>query len=313
MSNNIFICSKPLQLLNVLNIVQSTLISGFNGYLFIVENFEINQISKDKIIHYYSKLFKKIIFVKTQDEVFDYIDCNIRTLVTYSDVGKGQRVFIERFSSLKVVIYEEGYAIYHPTFVYSRLARFKYYIKGYAPFIGASPLTHEVITYNPKIYYRSHGRYSCDSIIEFKSTFLGALIRNQNEFYDIFNYVDHSLPGVNNVLLLLLGESDNIEKFFKQALQKMDQYDLVVVKEHPSHCYNGNYLDSDKSVNILYLESNIPIEYFIYNFSLNNIAVDMYHESSTTAMYMKEHINRCTNVGPDNDFKKEYDRLYCVF
>lgn len=313
MRSDIFICSTPLQLLNVLNIMQSTLVSGFNGYLFIVENFEINQISKDKIIHYYKNLFKKIIFVKTQDEVFDNIDCGTRTLVIYSDVGKGQKVFIERFSSLKVVIYEEGYATYHPTFAYSLLEKFKYYIKGYASYIGASSLVHEVIVYNPNIYCRSHGRYSCDSVIEFKSTFLEVLINNKDEFYDIFNFVAPSLTGVNNVLLLLFGEPENVEKQFKQALQKIDYYDLVVVKEHPRYCYNGNYLDGHNSEKIFYLDLKIPLEYFIYNCSLNNIVVDMYHESTTAAIYMKEYIDRCTNVHQDNDFKKEYNRLYCLF
>jgi hypothetical protein len=277
-----------------------------------VENFEVNQTSREKIIHYYGGLFKKIVFIGSADEVFDLIDGDVRTLLTYSDVGL-ERIFIGGFNPFKVIIYEEGYATYHPTFAYSLLQKFKYFLKGYAPYIGASAVTSEVIVYNPSVYSRSHGKYACKPVVKFKLNFVQTLTNNQSEFSDIFNYTTPSISEVSSVLLILLGDPANVASFFKGAKKLGEQYDLVIVKGHSYFHDSDDYLKHDGSLNIIFLESSIPAEFVIYDLYKNNIIVDLYHESSTSAIYMKKFVNQCKNLAPDNDFKKEYEKLYCLF
>ena len=310
---DIFICSSPLQLLNILNIVQSKQISGNNGYLFVRVNkfWNINQVDKDKITDCYGRLFKKIIFVNKPNEILCNIDFGVRTLLTYSDVGL-EKIFIEQFGASRVVIYEEGYATYHPTFAYSTLLKIKYIIKGFAPFIGASSLTNEVVVHYPRVYSQVHKKNSSTSVTKFNSTFVQTLENNRREFYDIFGFETISLTGVKNVLLVLLTEEeDNNNKLLTKISKKGEHYDLVLLKKHPLCGFdvNNKWLEYN---NTLLIESNIPVEYLIYDFNSYNVSIDMYHDSSTSAIYMKEHLSKVFNIGSDK-FQRYYDKIYCLF
>jgi hypothetical protein len=310
MHNDIFICSSPVQMLNILNIVQSKKISSNNGYLFFLfnKNFNINEAAKNKIIDYYGKFFKNILFVKKQNEVFENINIGVSTLFTYSDVGL-ERIFIKQFNPSRVVIYEEGYATYHPTFAYSILLKIKYLIKGFATFIGNSSLTNEVIVHYPRVYSQVHKKGSSTSIAKFNSTFVQTLENNLHEFYDIFDFEAPSLSGVKNVLMVMLGDSDYNNQLSLKISKEVANYDLLIFKKHPLHDFNSLSIQFS---NAMFIESNIPAEYIIYDCNSYNVSIDIYHESSTTAIYMKEHISKAVNMG-SGEFQRHYDKIYRLF
>ena len=310
---DIYICSRPIQLLNILNIAQSGKINSVNGYLMIVGNFIVDKITKSKITKHYDYLFKGVYFFKSQNEILDSIDFKVERLLTYSDVGE-EGLFIRNINPSMVVIYEEGYAAYHLTFAYSILSKIKFKIKKKSVYIGGSPITDELVIYHPDVYSKIHRMHASSLISSFRWTLNQVLKYNKNQFYDIFNYEKIVFFRKSTVLLYLLGDPSTTVDFLIDLLKKNNNYDHLLIKKHPGFCYSQVADRLNNLENVSFIESNIPVEYIVYDCFISGALLDLYHETSTTAIYMKKYINNIVEIDTKNsNFKKGYKNVYKTF
>jgi len=307
--DEIYVCSKPLQLLNILNIVQSDFTETICRVLCVIEIFSVNQFVRERVLAHYGCLFKEIIFLSSYEDILllnkKY---NIDKLYIDSDFGTNKHL-IKSVNANWNIVYEEGYGTYRHLYIEDLFLRIKYKLKRLSTFIGGCTLTNQVILYRPEVYKLSHKNKVNSDLVKFTMTFYETLLANWKPFIDIFQYIPSTISSAHNVLLIA---GTNSHSDFDVKMLKLIQsysFDYVILKAHP-HLNNNVTYDIGLTVNLT-IESPIPIEFVIYDLYTKGMKVILLHSSSSAAIYMSDCIFKSIDIiSQQNSFKKEYDELY---
>ena len=294
--HNVYYCTKPFQLLSILNIVQNKIEKDSIEHLFICKKFFTNDLFQEKVAYHYGAFFDSINCVEADYQIFDFINYKVNILYTHSDVGE-EGLFIKKVSPAYCYIYEEGSATYVKTFCNSIYANLNAFFRKKSCYIGGLSCVTGVILYYPDTYIDLHGERK--EIIKFPTNFMSNLNKNYDQFYDIFDC--NSLKISNkSCCLIILGESG------MDGLNQIDykKYDEIFIKNHP-------HVSSKEKLNFFgdVIDSQIPVEFIILDLYNNGVSIDLYHYNSSAMIYANEMISNEINLSRVSNFKFEYEKI----
>jgi hypothetical protein len=307
---NLFICSKPIQLLNVLNIVQNSDIISDSNILFIVRIFDTEKY-KVNILKNLKKYFFEIIFIDTYDCIPSVIDFKVNNLFIDSDFG-AIKYLIENISANTNIVYEEGYGTYRHNYIKGIILILKYRTKGLATFIGGCDKTNEVFVYSPEMYIRSHNIKSKKYISPFQVSFIQNLKNNHKLFKNMFDY-EITISQLSGKVLLIAGTYDFDESNIDYEKVILSSFDHIFFKPHPTNSEKIRY-NFDKGIPMTVIDSDIPIEFIIYDLNNMGVKITLLHTGSSAGLYLHDYITESIDLlKPYDPFRMEYDKLLKSF
>lgn len=294
--HNLYYCTKPFQFLSILNIVQNKFEKNSIDHLFICKKFLTNDLLQKKIIFHYGEYFDSITFVDEGLQIFNYIDYKVNIFYTHSDVGE-EAVFIRKVSPVYCYIYEEGSATYIKTFCNTFYSKLNAFLRKKSCYIGGLNCVTGVILYYPEAYINLHGERK--KIVKFPIDFLSNLNNNYEQFYDIFEY--KPLKNLNKSCCLIILGGIEINDLNVIDYKK---YDEIFIKQHP-HFESGENLNFFGEV----IDSQIPVEFIIFELYKQGVAIDLYHGDSSAAIYSNDMVYNEINLSKDSNFKIQYKKI----
>jgi hypothetical protein len=299
---DLFVCSKPLQLLNILNIIQNN--NSYQSKLIIVEKFKTKSF-QEAMEKNLKKFFSEVIFLEEYYNIPLEINFSVDRLFIDSDFGANKYI-IEKIKASKNLVYEEGYGIYRHNYIDSIILKIKYRLKNLSTYIGNCNITDKVIVYRPDVYTLSHKLKSDKKVSSFNISFYENLVFNFDLFREIFNYTGlvENMKGK----ILLIAETWGFDEFNIVFSQKdLNSYDHIFVKSHPNNYENIKY-EFLSSIEHTRIDNPIPIEFIIYELYNMNIETTLIHAGSSSILYMNKFLHKSIDLLSDKDnFKKDYD------
>ena len=192
---NVFVSSKPLQFLNVKNIVDNG--SYKDKILIIIGHFKDYESFALKL-NEIDKTWDSIKVFKTRRSAYlSLFGSKITNL--FLDRDQGLDYFFLRFLNFqKLIIYEEGYGTYnYAPVVVNQLTKFKSIVIGFLGSnknIGQSKLCDEILVYFPDLYQKYNGNGK--KVLAFNKNF----IENLRDNYRLFESLFPGSKSYNNVL-----------------------------------------------------------------------------------------------------------------
>tara|TARA_B100000315_G_C14523927_1_gene562895 strand:+ start:350 stop:1324 length:975 start_codon:yes stop_codon:yes gene_type:complete len=304
--HNLFICSKPLQLLNVLNIVQNSDIKSDSNILFIVEKFDLkkNEITiKDNL----EAFFSDIKILAEYEHIPSILDFKVNKMFIDSDFG-ANRYIIKKISAKSNIVYEEGYGTYRHNYIDSLILKIKYKIKKLSTYIGGCDLTDEIIVYYPDLYIFSHHLINSKKVKHFQLPFIQNLENNCKLYKRMFGFDDSFNELFGNVLVIAetYGFDESNLDYNKVNL---NIYNQIILKTHPNN-YNKIEYNFGKDIDCKIIDNDIPIEFIIYELFKEGLNVTLLHTGSSSILHLHEHLAQSIDLLSVNDpYKIEYDCL----
>lgn len=257
MKNDVFLITKPIQYINVLNIENSN-----NKVLLIVDSFT-DAFLFYKNVRKISTYWTKIYFFNNLVDVFKWLiyhRSKFKTLYIDSDINHKFEFF--RLRKLNITVYEEGVGTYRDSqykpqrkFLGS-LFLFCLEIIGFKNRRGGSRFTKNIIVYFP-IFYKNYLKECKKNILGFKKDFMSHVLEF-NEI-DLFNIeLDFSIFCDKQVVLYL--PSWEVNEYELKLLYDMES-DFKIIKKHP-HSKNFYNLHDFNFI----ITGNVPSELLIVKF-----------------------------------------------
>ncbi|MBD0399847.1 hypothetical protein [Flammeovirga sp. EKP202] len=304
---DIYIFSKPLQYLNIKNLVSKKI--NNTDELIIIGNFFNAKLYYNKIKEYDSYWNSITFFESRRSAYISLINKKIRFL--YLDRDHGIDYFFLKFLSFeKLRVYEEGYGTYRPTQkVDGFRSQFKEFIVnlfGSGRGIGQSPLCSQLIVYYPNFYAKENNQlgYTAE-LVNFDSSFEENLLKNRILFDKIFS-TDSYIKSIKNKKVFFYATTWTIDYTIIQTIvSQMRNGDIFIIKPHP---HIKEHLDFDSS-DIYILNTPNLLEFILIELKSNNNDITVYHQNSTSMAYLQS-INSI-NIPTSNLVQNEdYSRFY---
>lgn len=281
-----YMCSKPLQYFNILNIGNINN-SPLKKILCIRNDFLEAEIFA-KNIKLYDKQWDDVIILKNKKEYHLFIiKTKIHNLIAENDASWLMWIhsLMKHFDNFYV--FEEGIGTYK--FIsrkwWDRAIR---KILGIGSHYGESKYCKNIFLYEPDLYNK---KFSSTKALPMKQNFIEALKNNA----ELFTKLSPPIPDFLNVKgkkILLYITNHEISKNIIDKMCKLDGYDLLIIKPHP---HIKNLLLETKYSNIYILSTNMMIEYILYEISKKN-SLEVWHFASTSMVYFTQFIKN-TNFG----------------
>jgi hypothetical protein len=286
---NIYICSKPLQYINLTNIDKS-----FNclNILFIENNF-INAESFYKIVVEYDKTWDKIFFINNGwiglithliqfkiEKIFYYLDCYLVPSILFNCL-----IFRELY------IYDEGLGTY--THIMHEQTFFKKIINRYLG-VPSKPGFHRkvngIYVYAPKFYLSINENYLINRTINsFNLTFQENLKRYAKLFEVPIKREIEFIYNINNKKIGFYIASWNIDYDFLESIN-FDIYDNFYIKTHPHNKKINTKLYDFKKISVIH--SSILVEVILQILLDNENEIDVFHYDSSSMIYFSQIPNK---------------------
>lgn len=284
---NVFICSKPLQFLNIKNIVNNERYN--NKLLIIIDNFKSAKTFKDKIL-IEDKSWDNIRFFKSRRAAYLYlIFVKIDSLFLDFDAGFDY-FFLNFIRYNNFIVYEEGYGTYNPNYSTINNSNFikSLLIKklGSKKSLGESKLTKEIYVYKSVIYKKLKPQ-STKKIHSFKKSFENNLLENKELFEKIYSPFNELENLSNKNISIYLTSWEINTSILKKMREQIEPQDYIFIKPHPNiRNINNHYLKS-----FTVIEDSIPIEFILILLLENNNRITIYHECSSSLIYLLKYKN----------------------
>ncbi len=286
LANDVFIVTKPLQYINVLNIE-----SKHKKVLIFVDLFVNAKIIFDQIENNNS-YWHELYFFKNMDVVFNWIVKNklyFNSIYIDSDINRRYEFFLLR--KLNIILYEEGVGTYRrKQYMPRRKIIGNLYLAflsllGYKNRRGGSKYTKKIIVYFPAFYKSYIGEFKKD-IIKFKLPFIDHIKNLKN--IEIFNS-KIKLSEFKNKTIAIYLPSWNINNSAIKIINELN-CERRIVKLHP-HTQNSNINPLQIKDFDLSISPDIPAEILILN--LIDVAKKIFiiSEFSSSTMYFQSTSN----------------------
>lgn len=290
-NRNVFICTRPLQYLNLKGIVNDDLTKNYN-ILFVFANFNQGVEFTNYIIQY-EKCWNEVHFINSKLDLLKRVFLlKISNLYLSNDVGYNYLVSLFSFSK-NIFVYEEGWATYMTTKEKSNIRvviqKLIYRLIGSGNHIGNSILTKGVFVYNPTLFKRNFPKYR-KQIDTFYNDFIKRIEKEQFFFNELYNYKSEIDFSNKNVLIYATGWNIDHNVIDQIDLIK-SQYDVLLLKLHP-HIKNPNIA----SENFQILKQNVMLEFYLQGLLKNNNRITVYHDNSFSVLHFANDIE-VINIG----------------
>lgn len=298
---NVFLVTKPLQFIIVLNIIYDYKLE--NNTVIILDSFSKAEVFFLNLTKYKNNKNITYVFKKTKLKAVFFIVQNwFNNVYLDSDVGFKNYVFsflIKIFSfNKKIFVYEEGIATYNRSF-YKNVKLFILNAIGAGTNFGGSIFTNGIYLYFPEKYL-INVNIKAKKIYKIQTTFSDFIENHKNDIEYYFNLTNfftslHLIKFKKRVCFVYLGTWGNdkndflIDKNLIDTIFTDNEKYMIFIKRHPNISHRNRI-----SINLEHLEVPpiIPAEILISFLSIifNNVVV-FHHDSSVSQYTNKENIN----------------------
>ena len=296
---DLFVCTKPLQYLNVLNIPLSD--NGNMKILAIVQSFYKSAEFSENVCRVDSH-WDKVIPFDTVYRVFWFILWHrVRNLYISSDNGTAIGV-LYHLKHFNLYMVEEGAATYLD--IYMKKSKIRTVLDkclGVSACWGHSVFLKGVYVYYPKLY-KIKKNVSYD-VLPFVCSFMETIRSKSDFFLKISSSDDLSFLQVKDSKILVYVTDWEINEDVKSRMvEEMGNYDKVYIKPHP-------HIKSDTITNpegIELIRTNLMMEFVFCKWLDNNNKITVYHEGSSAIFYYNSQFES-VDFSPNKD--SEYNRF----
>lgn len=268
---DIYICSKPLQYLNICNIPSS----GNNKKILIVCDAFYKALEFTDSIREFDKQWDRVILVKGWNWVFHVLRFRVDKLYWGLDTTIiGAVHFIKRF---KFFMYEEGAGTYKQLRIQNRHKLFAR-LFGTGEIMGKSKYLQAIYVYYPE-YYVSRINPSCP-VLGFTLSNREIIKQNVNNYLRFYGFDKNNDPflGIknSNILLYITDWEFQISTIEHMREQK-GNFDYLFIKPHP-HIKTEN-IPVINGIDVIY--TNIVVEMILQIWLEGNNKITVFHQDST--------------------------------
>lgn len=271
-----FICSKPLQYLNVKNIPRN---EGHKRVLVFIPNFVDGEDFVNKV-RLYDKDWDEVVMVPTPLKSHLYIlfhKCDV--LYWGYDMGTFEGL-LYKIKKFKFVYYEEGYGMYDTDIVVKgKFQRLVDNWLGVSMYKGHSKFVSSAYCYKPdkflSIVKPTYPVYS------FALDFMKILECSMSLFLHVSSGDIGWLAGIKEKKVVLYLTSWDINNKIVQDISSEDKnYDLILIKPHP---HIRNFVIDFHNARII--RSNLMAEFVVLLLLKNNNRLTIFHEGSAAMQF----------------------------
>ncbi len=289
MIKEIFVCSKPLQYFNLLNVVK-TMNCNSKKTLIIIGYFS-NSKSFYRNVCRINNEWNRVLYVNNKYLSYLYLlflsANNVYVEIENSTI-LGIVHFVKRFN---VFVFEEGIATYLPHLYKKKsIINFLDRLLGVGDSYCTSTYLKGLFLYKPEVYRRIMNN-STAVLFQFRYDFISLLKMEQERLLSIFDidYDHFPLFKISNKKILLYLTEWNVDcGVLKDIDNVRNSYDYVFIKPHP----NNKVLSSELEKYDI-ISTPIMAEVLIAILLNNNNELTLYHHGSTSSIYF---VNKLKSV-----------------
>lgn len=281
MKTEIFICSKPLQYLNLLNVIK-TIDNNCRKVLIIIGYFA-NSEQFYRNVYEKTSDWDKVYYVKNKYIAFLYLFL-LSSINVYVEVDNSAVLGVVRFiKRFNVFVFEEGIGTYLPHAQRSETLLNSFYkLLGIGETYCTSKYFKGLFLYKPEVYTKIMGKNGVP-LIKMKYDFLDLVEERKEQLLAIFE-IDIKNDVIWTIkskrILLYLTEWALDETILEQIEDNKDNYDYVFIKPHPHNKVVSPLLSG---YNVI--ATPIMAEVLIATILYNENELTVYHQGSTSVIY----------------------------
>ncbi len=342
---NYFVIDKPIQIINVINIIKTEKFIQNKNKLFIIKNFKNHELFLDstknkkkyfieeKIVDEFSNIKLEdseinLFIPRTYSNKNKYYLSNktIESIFLYDEgIGSYQnRVEVQnyiphkRFKSFKLLINSFRYFRFIFSIILVRLSlkhlfHFKYFY-GLKKYKFDLKKFKGYYLYKPNSFKIKNPKYKFD-IFKFKYSFI-EILNDNFQYFECFedeDYLRIKKIVKNKILLILPDWYVNEEKVIEIIQRNKSSFDVIFFKPHTNDLFKQSISNQLKTLISNVINSSLPAEIIINQFIKNNNKVVVYHDNS--ALYFNYFNNNNLNLnfynyGYRNYFYNELESLF---
>lgn len=294
MINN-YLCTTPLQLLNIINIIDLYGCGSIN-IIFYIDNDTIDT----NIVEKFNVVFSKKLSIQLISSKEDYLKFNSSNRCDsfhwHSDVSTEYN-FILKVNSRNKYIYEEGYSTYHKKFNYSIKNKLWHLIKRLPTYIGGGQAINGIYLYFPNLYRAIHPNIRL-KILKIHRPLIYFIMEVWSDLIKIYDLSQFNQLENKKILLYATGLGKN-----KNLFDNKNYYDFKLIKTHPR--FQGKIIIDS----FIQVSKYLPLEILLFLLYKNNNKVDLIHYNCSTVLYTKYILNSYKNISDNNFFRSCYDNV----
>ena len=346
---NYFVIDKPIQIINVINIIKTDDLLPNKNKIYIIKNFKNHNLFSDTVQKKNKYFIEKKIVDDFSKIKLDDSKINLFLPRTYS-VNKKNKYYLSNNKIENIYLYDEGIGSYqnrieiqnyipHKKYKYLKIIvnvlryfRFIFslilvrlslkYFFHFKYFYGLKKYKFNLkkfkgyYLYKPKSFMVKNPK-SKFNIFKFKYNFIDILNENL-QYFDCFEDENYSYIKTiikNKILLILPDWYVNEHKVIEIIKRNKSSFDFIFFKPHTNDLlkYSTSYKLNKLISNII--NSSLPAEIIINQFLKNNNKVVVYHDNS--ALYFnynkRNNLNlKFYNYGYKNYFYNELESLFKI-
>lgn len=290
---NMYVCSKPLQYFNVLNLPRD---KAQKNILVIEDKFKDAYKFYESVKTYDDSWFE-IYYKEDRSKIlllclFKY---RVINFYYYLDFMLRAALFLYAVPCKNIFIYEEGISAYR-TDIFKNTAAYKRKIRrfiGLSEYAGFHSRVKGMYVYNKEKYLKTFSQLNKKKQpqpLPFNASFEQMLKNNIELSLKIFQFdAEHIFADVQNKKVLLYITSWPLNN---KALENINtnEYDYCIIKPHP-HIRDLELPAHWNNNKTIIIESVILAEFIIEVLIERNNRVDIYHHNSSAVMYLNQHSN----------------------
>lgn len=289
---NIFICTKPLQIM-VCMLINS---NAKSNTLIIVDLFKDSDIValEPKLKEH----FKDVKHVSSRKQALLLCE-QLKPSILFIDSDIGL-VPLLRFLRLRffsnatsIAVYEEGIGTYRKDIIKNPTQKILYKIIGAATHFGGSALTKYIYVYDLKKYIKAFPN-SKEKALYIEKNLIEWIRENESDLIDIFS------PNFN---LDLTDKSPETNIYLsnwtlnESIIAQLSKNNRIYIKPHP-HIKDSMKKSLASNQNIQFLPAQLPAEIIIIQASARFKKVNIYHHNSSALHYA--HLKNVTSIDADS-------------
>lgn len=288
-----FICSKPFQLVSILNLPYNFEEKGIKRILYILNHFPGAKEVAEKVLSVFP-YWDNVFVLQERYQLTTLLKKNkVHTL--YTDIDTGKTTYRWSLVVKEMNVYEEGTQNYRSIradyIKYPSTTKIRELITpllGWGAYLGSNRKTNHVFLYNPD-YIKTNLPSIGHKVGPLKMSLYSFLEANLDALSQLFP-IPEDLTIIQNEKVAIYITShflnmDVLEKLKADA----SLYDRVIIKVHPHILYQTPHLMEElKLLPFQVLTGNFLAEILFMYLLKNNNTISIFHESSTACLYLKE-------------------------
>lgn len=315
MTTHAFICSKPFQLVSILNLPYDFQDKSTKRLLFILNHFPGADEVADKLPGVFS-YWDEVFVIQERDELTQYLKQHKVTKL-YADIDTGKVAYLWSLAVKEVNVYEEGTQNYRSIRKDWGKHHFTHPVRqvftsilGWGAFIGSNRKTKNIFVYNPRYFETKALKPLQRKVRPLKKKLYNFLEENSEALNKLFP-IPQQLQAIKNekVAIYITAHWLN-EEIIQKLKEDAHLYDRVLMKIHPQIPFKYPELLSEvEKLSFEVIHENFLAEIMFMTLLRNGNTITIFHESSTACLYLKETEKVKMYDYRESDYRKFYSKL----